>query len=1102
MKKVYSFLVTAMLILLSGAVFSQGTTTSGMNGRVTDVDGQPLTGATVIAIEESTNSNYGTISDDEGYYQLPLMNAGGPYTLSVTFVGFQEYHKAGIYLTLGQTLRTNVKLSETATELTGVEIIGVRNDIFDGNRTGAETVVTRNEIEQMPTLGRTLSDYVRLTPQATSTAGGGMSIAGANNRYNAISIDGAVNNDVFGLSATGTNGGQTGGTAVSLDAIEQFQVQIAPYDVRQSGFNGASINAVTKRGTNSWGGTAYFFMQNEKLAGKTPWDIVKDTEDPDSEREKLAEFDDYIYGLSIGGPLVKDKVFFFLNTEFQNRKTPQPYNFEEEYDGDSDKETIQGISEMVNSRFGYNTGGFGDVIDELKGIKILARIDWNIGKNHKLMLRHSYVKNEAIQPYTSSNRRLYFYNSGRTFPSITNSTALELKSHWSNFSNNLVIGFTGVRDDRNPLGANFPTIVIDDGSADIYLGSEPYSTANKLDQDILTINDNFNIYKGAHTITVGVNFEYYNTYNLFMRKNFGEYKYNSVDDFMMAGLGEAGGEIPAYQYDRNYSLVDDITGDGSAAAAEFKVFQFGIYAQDEWQANEKFKLTVGIRLDIPMFLDDPTEAPGFNDTVVPKIDGTYDPVSGANYNMAGAQSGKMPKSQFMWSPRIGFNWDVSGDQTTQVRGGVGLFTSRLPLVWPGGSYTNNAMTVGGVYHRSSWGDPIYFRSDWNNQYTYTDFNPGEEPKPAGQMDLFVEDFKFPQILRASLAVDQKLPWGMVGTLEGIFTKTINNIIYYNYNVAPSDKNLTGGPDNRPIYSGDPVEEDRYTRIMVGDNTNDGYTYNLTAQVQKSFDNGFQGSVSYTFGRAMALNDATSSQNSSQWRYMENVNGRNHLDLSYSDFDLGSRVVVFLGYKKEYAKHFATGISLFYDGISGNRYSYSYDNSRVINYEDSQDESLIWIPGSRSEINLVDIMDGEVVEVSADEQWNALEKFIENDPYLKANKSGYAERNGGRLPFESFFDVRILQDFYLNVGNSRHTLQLSLDIFNFMNLLNKEWGVHRYVTNDNYELIRVNGMEADGTTPEFIYKGSAEREQIWNISDPTSRWRMQFGIRYIFGTPGN
>lgn len=1092
MKKIYVLILIIPFVVFAVSALGQGTTTAGLNGKITDNSGAALTGATVVAIETQTGAQFGTISDEKGFYRLPNMLPGGPYKFSVSFVGFQTFTNENIYLTLGQTLKIDVKLSETAAQLSGVEIVAQQNDVFDGNRTGTETFISSENINQMPTLGRTVGDYVRLTPQA-SFREGGISIAGSNNRYNAISIDGAVNNDVFGLSATGTNGGQTGGTPFSMDVIDQFQIQMAPYDVRQSGFNGASINAVTKRGKNDFEGTAYFFMQNEGLAGKTPWEKVKNLEDPEAARSKLADFSDNIYGLSIGGPIIKDKLFFFVNGEMQGKVTPRPYVFEN-YQGDASLDDINALADFMKDTYGYDPGGLLNNEEELNSEKIFARIDWNISDVHKLMVRHSYVKLDAIQPYTSNNQRLYFYNSGQQFPSMTNSTALELKSNWNKYSNNLIIGYTAVIDDRDPLGTDFPTVILKDGKGTIYLGSEPFSTANKLEQNILTVNDNFSIYKGAHTITAGVNFEYSHTYNLFIRQNYGEYQYDSISGFTSGAS--------AAIYNRNYSLVDDIVGDGSEAAAIFNVAQLGLYAQDEWQATEKLKLTYGLRIDVPMFLDDPRAASGFNDTVIAKLEGTYDPVSEENYNLNGAKAGQMPKSQIMWAPRIGFNWDIEGDQTTQLRGGIGMFTSRIPLVWPGGSYTNNGVTTGGVRYTYKPGtnDPIEFQPVYNDQYFYTDFYGGSENSPSGQIDLFTEKFKWPQVLRASLAVDHKLPWNMVGTLEGIFTKTLNNVVYYNYNSKPATKQMTMGPDNRWMYEGGSIEK-RYARVMVGDNTHKGYGFNITAQLQKNLSNGFQGSVAYTYGTARSINDGLSSQNSSQYRYVGNVNGRNHLDLGWSNFDMGHRLMAFVGYKKEYADHFASGISLFYDGVSGKRFSYVYDNSKVINAEESDDYALIWIPENQSEINLIDITnsDGEVTK-TVEEQWKNLDAFIESDPYLKEHRGQYADRNGSRLPFESYLDMRILQDFYLKAGKTRHTLQLSLDIFNVLNLLNKEWGVHRSVNYDAYELISIKGLEDDKTTPKYTYNGGSDRSTIWNISDPSSRWRMQLGIRYIFGAP--
>lgn len=1099
MKKFSTLVMLFFFVTISLFSYGQGTTTAGLNGRVLDDKGESLPGASVVAVEAATGTRYGTLTDNKGYYRIPNMNPGGPYTLTISYMGFESFTGNEIYLTLGQTQNVDAKLSEKATQLESVEVVANRNNIFDGNRTGAETVISTKTIDQMPTLNRSLPDYVRTTPQVMLT-GGGMSIVGSNNRYNSIFIDGAVNNDVFGLSSSGTNGGQTGATAFSMDIIDQFQVQLAPYDVRQDGFNGASINAVTKRGKNTFEGTAYYFLQNQGLAGKTPYESVKNLADPESARTKLNDFHNNLFGLSIGGPIVKDKLFFFFNAEILRYSIDQPYNIDN-YQGNSSTGALDSLSSALRSNYGYDPGAYQSTQKELTSNKFFARIDWNINKVHKLMLRHSYTKSVATSPYTSSNQYLNFSNYGEYFPSVTNSTALELKSNWDKSSNDLILGFTAVRDNRSPLGDKFPTVKIRDGSGTISFGSEPYSTANQLDQNIFSLTDNFSIYKGAHTITVGANFEYAHAYNLFIRQNFGQYTFNSMSDFMSTFTANP---VSAYQFDHSYSLVDDITGDGSAAAAKFNSINLGLYAQDEWWAAENFKLTFGLRINMPIWPTTPREATNFNDSVVPKLQAKYDPVSGGYYDLKNARSGQMPKIQFMFDPRVGFNWDVLKDKTLQIRGGVGIFTSRLPLVWPGGAYTNNGMTIGGISYRhtTATDKDIFFNPSWNGQPTYGTFYGIPDPIPQGEINIFTENFKYPQVARANIGVDKTLFWGIVGTLEFIYTKNLNNIIYYNYNVAPATKQMTGGPDNRYIY-GTSTNIRNYSYIMVADNTNKGHSWNFTAQLTKPYSKGFQGSVAYSYGQSWSLNDALSSQNSSQWRYVANVNGRNHLELSRSNFDMGHRIMAFVGYKKEYAKHFATGLSIFYDGVSGKPYSFVYANSRVINGEDGNDYALIWIPKDRSEINLVDIKDKNgVVTKTADQQWADLDAFISGNTYLKNNRGGYAERNGARLPFESYLDLRLLQDFYLNFGKTRHTLEITLDIFNVLNLLNKDWGVHRYVTNDSYKLVTVDKLQADGTTPQFTYRGTSSQEQVQNVSSLESRWRMQIGIRYIFGSSNN
>lgn len=1082
MKRTLLSLVFAMAMVFAfQTAFGQGATTSAISGRVIGADVESLPGATVIALDVPTGSQYGTVTDLQGFYRLPNLNVGGPYRLTITFVGYEPFVREDIFLQLGQTLTVNANLSEQAAIIEGVEIIALQRDIFDGNRTGAETYVSREEIQKLPTLSRSIGDFVRFTPQASFNGGiGAISIAGINNRFNAISFDGAVNNDVFGLAASGTNGGQTGGTPISLDAIDQFQIVLAPYDVRQGGFAGASINAVTRRGTNEFDGSAYFLYRNQDFAGKTPG---KDIE----ERTKLDDFTAKTYGMRLGGPLIKNKLFFFLNAEFQRDETPQPLDFAD-YQGNASEEQLSAFAEKLRG-YGYEPGGYLNNTRELTSDKFLVRFDYNFNQNHRLTLRHSYVKSEAIRANRSSNRAINFYNNGEYFPSITNSTALELKSNWNTMNNNLIIGYTSVRDDRDPLGGKFPYISIKDGDGSIYAGSEQYSTGNQLDQDILTINNNFSIYQQAHTITFGINVEYGKTYNLFMRQAFGVYSFESLNDFMTG--------VPAIQYDRGYSLVDDIVGDGSKAAADFRTMQFGFYLQDEYQISDRFKVTAGLRFDIPQYLDTPNAGKNqavwdeFNNNGVAKIE-SY------GYDLKGAQAGEMPRAYLSIDPRFGFNFDLNGDQTTQLRGGIGLFTSRLPLVWPGGSYTNNGVTVGGVREF----DSIPFIPDINNQYTASDFG-SEDPIPSGQMDLFSEDFKNPQMLRTSLAVDHKLPWwGMIGTVEGIFTKTINNITYLNVNQMPAyGTSITNSEDQRPFYPNQRILPE-YTRIMLGTNTNQGYTYNFTAQITKPLSKGFSGMLAYTFGRAKALNDATSSQNSSQWRYMETIRGLNHLDLNYSDFDLGSRILAFLSYRLEYANNFASTFSLVYNGQSGQRFSYVYnDNGGRLNNERENAGNLIWIPASRNDINLVDITNDEgVVTLSAADQWNNLNSFIESDKYLSENRGGYAERNGTRLPFESVIDFKFVQDFNFDVAGKAQTFQLTFDIFNLTNLLNPEWGIRRYITNDALQLITWTGFEDDGTTPKFNYTGPSDVEDVYNVSDVGiygSRWTGQIGIRYIF-----
>ncbi|WP_040497076.1 TonB-dependent receptor [Fulvivirga imtechensis] len=1067
--KIISF---AGLMLCATLAFGQGSTTSAMSGKITDKNGESLPGATVSAVHKPSGTQYGSVTDVNGFFRINNMRVGGPYEVKVTYVGFEPHVREEIFLALGKTFDLNAQLSENVTELAGVTISADHSSIMNSERTGAVTTVSRQELTSLPNASRSINDFTRLTPQASFTSGGGISIAGMNNRYNSIFIDGAVSNDVFGLAANGQNGGQLGGLSlISIDALDQISVAVAPYDVTLGGFAGAGISAVTRSGTNDVEGSVYYLVRNESLAGKTPTLVSEE------ERERLAEFSAKTYGFRVGGPIIKDKLFFFANGEIQRDETPQPFNFNT-YTGGVTRAEIDQFANTLRS-LGYEPGGYENVIQKLEAEKFLVKFDYNINQNHKLSLRHSYNKGENFSPSTSNSSRIRFANAGVFFPSTTNATTLEFVSNFNDKSNKLIIGYTTVNDDRDPLGSPFPYIDITVG--DIEAGSEQFSTGNVLEQKIFTITDNFNLYRGKHTFTFGTHNEFYNMRNVFIRQNFGSYRYSTIQDFIDDVNGGTG---LAFQYDRSYSLVDNTTGDKTDAAADFKAIQLGFYVQDDIQVNNKLKITAGLRIDIPMFTDDPLEDTYFNNTTIGLIEA-------AGYDMKGARAGKAPKTQFLLAPRFGFNYDLNGDQTTQLRGGVGIFTSRVPFVWPGAMYNNNGLMVGGTRQFNN----IDFNPDPFNQPTVGDFG-GTDDIPQGQMDLFAEDFKFPQMLRASVAVDQKLPfWGLIGTAEFMYTKTLNNIFYENVNVIPSTQRFEG-PDDRPRFTNGRVDP-TYTGIYLGSNTNEGYSYNITASLTKPFENGLTANVAYNFGRAEAIFEGTSSQNSSQWRGVYSIDGRNNAPLGRSDFDAASRVIASISYRKEYLNNFATTIGLYYQGQSGAPFSYTYNSG--FTGEDSRERALIYVPANASEIVFNE------ANASAAAQWAALDAYISNDDYLSERRGQYAEKNMARTPFESIVDFKLLQDIYIVAGGKRQTLQVSFDIFNFGNFLNKDWGRRYGVPNGDgtsVQLLDYAGLAPGTDVPTFRFNTDVTKMEDMLVKDDSglfsSRWQMQFGLRYIFG----
>lgn len=1078
MKKIY---FAFAVFLMTVTAFSQGVTTSSIGGKVTDTADEPLLGANIVAVHVPSGSTYGAITDFDGYYRIPNMRVGGPYKISITYVGFNEFVLQNVNLSLGQTERINASLSESATALDEVVVTAV-NDGFNSNKTGTETNISQREINTLPAASRSIADFVRITPQAQVTEGNdgfSISLAGQNNRYNAIYIDGAANNDVFGLAGSGTNGGQTGVNPFSVDAIASFQVNIAPFDVRQSGFSGGSINAVTRSGSNEFEGSAYGFVRNQSLVGKTPPSLVGDGE----EREKVADFSALTYGMRIGGPIVKDKLFFFFNYERQDDETPQPFNFSN-YTGRSSQQDVEGLSNFLQSTYGYNPGIFDANTRTLESNKITAKIDWNIDENNKLSLRHGYVQGDNLEARSSGNRNIGFVNGSESFVTTTNSTALELNSSIGNkFSNNFILTYTAVRDDRDPLGDPFPTVDIQDGGGTLSFGAEPFSTANLLNTDLTTITNNFEIYAGRHTITLGANLEFASIKNLFFAFNYGDYtfedQFNDDGDLLSSGLNQflTGQNADVYQH--GYSLVGSgIVGDESAGSADFKTFQAGFYVQDDIQLTDNFKASIGARIDIPSW-EDGTANDDFNTR-------TVDILQAAGKDLQGARVGKGVGTA-MFAPRLGFNWDVNGNRSTQVRGGIGVFTSRLPLVWPGGTYNNNGVTGGFNFE---FGQP--FVADVNNQF--------EDPAPGtggvgGNIDLIAEDFKLPQVVKYNIAIDQKIPfWNLIGSVDFLYTDVITDIYYENLNLK-DPVGFYEGADNRPFYDRRDEIDDTYQGIYLASNTGGGNATNLTFSLRKPFENGFSGQVSYTFGESNKIFDGTSSQNSSQWRNQQSVNGKNsNLPVTRSDFALGNRVVANVSYELAWSDNVKTTFGLFYEGVQSGPYSFTYREGRDLLNDDSRDNALMYIPANANEI----VFTGDAAEQAA--QYARLETFINSLDYLRENKGSYAERNATRGPWSHVVDLKLLQDFSFNVGEKKHTFQISADVFNFTNLLNKDWGKRKFIAGNVSPLQTVS----TGSTPVFTINngdvnpdGTPNIEQLDDFGLQSSRWQAQLGLRYIF-----
>src|SRR6056297_553398 len=1072
MKRSLLLFISMLLLPISG--FAQGTTTGSIEGIITDEMGEPLPGANVVAVHMPTGSEYGTSTRVDGRYTLRNVRVGGPYEVRVSFIGFNSQIQEISRIELGERVTRNFELEEGELELGEISVTAVADQTFNANRTGASTNISSQEISRTPTVSRSLGDFTRLTPQVTS----GNSFGGANDRYNNILVDGATLNDVFGLGDA-TPGSQAGvSSPLSIDAIAEFNVDIAPFEVTNNGFTGGQVNAITKSGTNNYTGSVYFQTRNQNLIGNYTIDDETSGDFPD--------FTERYIGLNVGGPIIQDKLFFFVNAEFKRETAPITTGIAGSgaaniFDVPSSR--FNEIQNIFSNQYSYDPGGFTSPIDQSQdNNKALLKLDYNINQNHNFSLRYNYV-GAVDEDGISRDRYEYdFSNRQYEFNSTHNSIVAQLNSSFGNNAyNEFLAVYTRIRDSRDVVAQPFPAVEIEvlpqgaeqgDRPVSIIAGIDRFSQANSLDQDLIEITNNFTYISGDHELTFGTSNQIFTFDNTFVQDAFGSYTFASVDDLR-------DGTPDAYRY--SYLLP------GGSPSANFTGMQFGLYAQDKWQVFQDLVLTYGLRIDIPVLPDEPT----FNPQV---------PVSYPGFSTDNVASGNI-----LWAPRFGFNWDASqGDRITQIRGGVGIFSGTPPFVWISNQYSNTGVDYGRVDTGTNFGRfQGLFSPDPDNQPTPATSNV-LDPIETSEINLIADDFKYPQSFKANLAVDQELPFGIRGTLEGVFSKAINDVVFENINLAQQGTSAYGRPIYGDIFfnsrfgnaSGNPSRIDpNFTNSLLLKNSSKGYQYSITAELEKRFENGLFTRFAYTYNRAKNVNNGTSSRAISNWQFNENVDVNNP-EVGTADFERRHRILGIASYRVTWADRFATTFSLIYDGRSGTPYSWIYNGDA--NGDGRFDNDLIYVPAAENEVVLMS------------NNWNEFDEWLSSESSLSDYRGTQVERNTAREPWTNFLDFKVSQMVETFNGQS---VEFSASMINVLNFLNEEWGVRQGVSFNNYRAFDfqqyvdqdfINDNPGLGLTNAdldkpvvFFDPSNVEDDTKYNVSDFGSRWQMQFTVRYNF-----
>lgn len=1077
-KKLFIFL--SMFLLLTSTLFSQ-VTTSSLTGKVsTEEVEDPVIGSFVVATHTPSGTEYAAITNSEGRFNINGMRVGGPYKVKISYVGYETVIITDINIALGETENINVKLNESSLMLKEI-VVSAKKTV---TKNGTITNIGSDQISKIPTISRSINDFTKLSPFASS----GSSFAGRDGRYNTITLDGASLNNNFGLSSKNLPGGDA--QPISVDAIEQISVNVSPYDVKYSNFTGASINVVTKSGTNKVTGSVYTLQRPKSFTGN-----MVDTFEVANANTRSSQ----TYGFTVGAPIVKNKMFVFINGEYEKETFPG-IEWRASSDGVSNIDTktsrtsltdLQTMKDFLVNNYSYDPGyyqNFGNFASS--NMKLMTRFDWNINDKNKFMFRFNTVdsrNDQEVNATSAPNPRggnrigiesMAFSNSNYKFHNVVTSLTGELNTRFNDVvSNKFLATYTHIQDTRQELGNPFPFVdIYKDGKQYMSFGTELFTPNNNVINNVASVINNVSISANNHFITVGGSFEHQYFVNSYLRYPYGYYRYASMSDFMNNSKPLAYGLTYGY-------------GGNDAPGAELNFGMTGLYVQDEWYVNPDFRLTYGIRADLPLYFD--------------KMNGNEEIQKLSFADERSIDVSKWPTPKVLYSPRIGFKWNINGDNSIVINGGTGVFTGLLPFVW----FTNQPTNAGVIQNTveltgSSIPSDLGFMPNYKDVITkYPNSFPSSKVSVPGSIAFVDPEFKLPQVWRTSLGIDLELPYGFDLSLNGMFTRDIYNVVQINVNEKTPTLNYTGsGADNRPYYVNNNSSRRYITSVsnamMLTNGEEKGYQYSLNTTLSKRLENGFSGMISYTYTNAKDLTSNPGSAAASAWSSNVAVGSLNDPGLSYSAFAVPHRIISNISYDLNLFDVSKTTFSLFYSGSHTGRVSYTGSND--LNY-DGNTADLIYIPATKDELKFV--KNGSYTpEQQQDDFWN----YINNNDYLSKNKGQYAERYGDLRPWLNRFDFKISENFNVKVGQQKIGVELSLNTINIGNMLNSSWGTYKtmgVMSYDNARLVKLSSISPEGVPSYQINASNSDdfkSNTTWkhNIST-SSTWGMIAGLKLTF-----